>query len=545
MTLRAIKGQNPKLSTDTDAQLSAVDTGFLLSGDLVWSDETGLFVYRPNSTDAPSAGFVLVTANSDGGSLPGRFVFTGIGPSGGGGSAIVVQTYAELDAVPSSSLQDGTRLYLDQQHSNWYLRSGAVPANSNADTLRAATSATPKFWERELVGSPSWWLERMADEGAAFVDSDAGSDDAVGSSTDPLLSVGEVMRRIKNIVLEDQTFEVQVAGADFISDEPIAPIGKNFGGLSIIGAFTADGSGVVTSTSFNRATNQAQEYSATVAALPLTSYTSTGGGPYHRIIGDNASGWILRADTAVAGNVYAPTFATFGARTSITNATAVQVSHIASIASQDVVIFDASKCENLSVSFIGFQAAIVTGCDSDSGFVFFDRCGFSDFGVSGGFVDCEACYFDTSINNPGSEFQIARCSFVNRIVMIGGQLLVSGGTFMNFGGGIAIKLVGGNHMLTDVEVDTTGDGYLLQQGANLVLPTFAWGKAPNGGAATIAFHLQQAGTFVTYTTAASMTQAGGTALVRLTMPSGNTDAANSGALPVRNSNGFIGFVDGS
>jgi hypothetical protein len=81
MTLRAIAGENPTLSVATDAELSAIDTGFLVDGDRVWSSASGEYVYRPNSTAALSA-TVLATSNSDGTTYPGRFLFTGVGPGG-------------------------------------------------------------------------------------------------------------------------------------------------------------------------------------------------------------------------------------------------------------------------------------------------------------------------------------------------------------------------------------------------------------------------------------------------------------------------------
>lgn len=80
--LRALADQQPKLSVPTDAELSAVDTGSLLSGDIAFTEETGRFVYLRNSSVALSAHVVLATWNSDGGTLPGRWIWDGFGPSG-------------------------------------------------------------------------------------------------------------------------------------------------------------------------------------------------------------------------------------------------------------------------------------------------------------------------------------------------------------------------------------------------------------------------------------------------------------------------------
>lgn len=82
MTLRAEPGQNPVLSVATDAELSAINTSFLVAGDYVWSDESGGYVYLPSSTATPVTNLVLATSNSDGATLPGRFVTTGVGPAG-------------------------------------------------------------------------------------------------------------------------------------------------------------------------------------------------------------------------------------------------------------------------------------------------------------------------------------------------------------------------------------------------------------------------------------------------------------------------------
>jgi len=80
--LRALADQQPKLSVPTDAELSAVDTGSLLSGDFAFTEETGRFVYLRNSSIAASPHVVLNTWNSDGGTLPGRWIWDGFSPTG-------------------------------------------------------------------------------------------------------------------------------------------------------------------------------------------------------------------------------------------------------------------------------------------------------------------------------------------------------------------------------------------------------------------------------------------------------------------------------
>lgn len=88
MTLRASPGMNPDLSAATDAELSAISTGYLEEGELFFSEATGYFLLRKNSTATPAAGLVLTTWESAGGTLPGRLLFTGIGPSGGGAAIL-------------------------------------------------------------------------------------------------------------------------------------------------------------------------------------------------------------------------------------------------------------------------------------------------------------------------------------------------------------------------------------------------------------------------------------------------------------------------
>jgi hypothetical protein len=91
MTLRALAGQNPTLSVATDAELSAIETGFLLDGDRVWSSASGEYVYRPGSTAALSS-TVIATDSSSGGLYAGRFIFTGTGPNG----AVITSYSSEL-----------------------------------------------------------------------------------------------------------------------------------------------------------------------------------------------------------------------------------------------------------------------------------------------------------------------------------------------------------------------------------------------------------------------------------------------------------------
>lgn len=80
--LRALADQQPKLSVATDADLSATDTGSLLSGDIAFTEETGRFVYLRNSVAVAAPNTVLNTWNSNGGTLPGRWIFDGFSSSG-------------------------------------------------------------------------------------------------------------------------------------------------------------------------------------------------------------------------------------------------------------------------------------------------------------------------------------------------------------------------------------------------------------------------------------------------------------------------------
>jgi hypothetical protein len=81
MTMRAHGSKNPKLSVATDAELSAILDTYLVNGDLVFSEASGFYLTSRTSV-APLSSTVLAMESSSGGTLPGRYLFTGISSSG-------------------------------------------------------------------------------------------------------------------------------------------------------------------------------------------------------------------------------------------------------------------------------------------------------------------------------------------------------------------------------------------------------------------------------------------------------------------------------
>src|SRR5437899_3092943 len=155
MSLRAIAGQNPKLSVATNAELEATDTGYLLDGDLAFVDATGLWFFVETSMTAPSS-TVLVTANSAGGSLPGRFIFTSIGPSGpsGGGGWVSVPNFAALQALDDSGYADGQQVFVVSLRSVFFRRVQAL-VGTDGITFTDTLSGTAVWWRDEALNR-SW-----------------------------------------------------------------------------------------------------------------------------------------------------------------------------------------------------------------------------------------------------------------------------------------------------------------------------------------------------------------------------------------------------
>jgi hypothetical protein len=96
--LRALADQQPQLSFPTDAELETIETGTLRSGDRVFSEESGSYIYLKNATIAPTAG-VIATLNSQGGTYPGRFIFDGFGPAGPVGTSVFSEDVRETNIV--------------------------------------------------------------------------------------------------------------------------------------------------------------------------------------------------------------------------------------------------------------------------------------------------------------------------------------------------------------------------------------------------------------------------------------------------------------
>ena len=571
MTLRAEPGQNPVLSVSTDAMLRAIDTSFLVDGDYLWSSQSGGYIYLQNSTTALSS-TVFAAANSQGGTLPGRLIFNGFGPSGPVPPTPVppltytVTNYAALDTLDANALGAGQLLVVTNQDSQWILKTGdatSIAATSDPNMIRTANTTIPntKYWERLPIGSASWWQERFNAEGTVFVDSDVGADDAVGSSTDPIQSVDEMNRRVQGIPI-DQFIEIAVTGASLILKYPFTPTlsdNNGAGFLLFTGTMTTIGSGAVTATSFNRTTGQSQEYVATVAGQPLTSYVTDPASGLYYLLSDSATpgapgaieGWISKTDTVNAGRVFCPTFQNSSDRVSITSTTTVYVHQIATVCPDEMQF---PNCPiGVEWHYIGANAVSATNAEHVS----FQNCGIGVFGV---FVGYSSFAFKCYVHR----FVVFNTDLVVTACSVGLNLWPSQNTnttissvtcfiqtnaaipsvFWNNGfhtvGDLELAGGAGNPNLPACQIAGSATVALSDLGSG----PWLWGAGNNGATTDIGVLVQNAGSFLTFPDKTKITLAAATAVVRLVSASGTTtNAATNAALPIRNSNSFLGAVD--
>ena len=273
MTLRAEAGQNPVLSVATDAMLRAVDTNFLVNGDYLWSDQSGGYILLKSSTAALSS-TVLATSNSAGGTLPGRFVFNGFGPSGPSlapGAVITVANLAALDAVNDAGMTDGQPVFVQSLRSFFYLRHQTVGLNSIVQ--RNALSGTAIWWRDEALNRS--WLTTTD----WYVDQDTGDDENDGQTpSTPIQSLSELSRRTCEISEFDSesfgyTLHVGVGGAGGSSQPGDGELALS-SSITVAGTVTTGPAVLITAvTNQNAAGNTRQHTTAALAWAQDTFYT--------------------------------------------------------------------------------------------------------------------------------------------------------------------------------------------------------------------------------------------------------------------------------